>query len=226
MISKELLQQKLKEKTQRQALKETGGAPRAAGFHRHAYHRNFEGWTEVTIKRPDGRTYIDHIYTGRYYEPALTAGQRVGIRLLYLTLSLLGGILYAFMAFRDTFCNKAPYVVMFQSLTLLMMLWFFYTMFFYILTPGLMTIGDYNTIHKPVIRSALVNVLCMWATAAASLISFFLYFTYRPYMDLLCSLGFAAAGIMLSAIYLMEQNLEYKIVKNDTEPPEDGTEIE
>lgn len=226
MFSKESYREKVKEKARRQELRETGGMPRAAGFHRFAYHKNFEGWTEVKRVGLNGKVGIERVYTGKYYEPALEMRHRIELRLLYLLLIAGSTALYAFTATRTAYCNNAFYVGIFQGLTAVLMLWVIYVMLFYAFTPGKMTIGDYNTIHKPMYRSALSGALSMWTTGCMAVISFFVRIADRPYTDLLCALGFAASGTLLFFLYLIEHNLSYRVLKNETEAPADGSEIE
>lgn len=222
----ERMKQRVKEKSQQQAMRETGGMPTSASFHRRAYHRNFEGYTEIKRVNSAGKTVIDRIYTGKYYEPDLSPANRIKLRILYVLLFLGGTSLYLFAAFRPALCNTVLYVNLFQALSIPMLLWCIYLLIFYLPATGKLTIGSYNTLHKPLIRASCLTCLCMWATALTSVICYFLHFSTNDFLDLLCAAGFAISGALIFLIYYLEVNLNYTVSNSTEQIPEGGVEID
>ena len=214
------------ERAKRRELQYTGGTPESAPFHRQAYHRHFEGYTEVKRVDERGRTVIERIYTGKYYEPELAPHQRLTLRLFYLIFFLGSTALFLFCATRTALCNSAPYVNLFQALAVPLLLWCAYVLAFYIPSMGELTVGEYNSQHRPLIRASLMAAVCMWLTSAGALVCFMLCSGAGRGSNLLCAVGFAAAGALIFFIYLLESHLEYAVIGSETHPPEGGVEIE
>lgn len=214
------------ERAKRKELQYTGGTPETASFHRQAYHRHFEGYTEIKRLDERGRTVIERVYTGKYYEPELVPYRRITLRLFYMIFFLGGTALFLFCATRTALCNTAPYVNLFQALAVPMVLWCAYILVFYIPSLGKLTVGEYNSQHRPLIRAALLTSVCMWLTGVGSLMCVLLHLETGMGKDLLCVAGFALAGVLIFLIYLLESRLEYAVTNSEAPPPEDGVEIE
>ncbi len=210
----------------RQEMRETGGTPTSASFHRRAYHRNFQGYTEVKRLRPDGRTVIERVYTGHWYEPMLSMERRVRLRILYVLLFLCGAGVFGWAATRRAVCNTVLYVGLFQALAVAMAIWCLYVLVFYIPATGKLTIGEYDTLHKPLIRSAMACAVCLWAAAAAAVVCLVLDRAAAVGRDWLCPAGFALSGALFGLIWFLESRLEYAVLDNETPMPEDGVEID
>ena len=217
---------RMAERAKRKELQYTGGTPETASFHRQAYHRHFEGYTEVKRVDERGRTVIERVYTGKYYEPELAPHRRLTLRMFYVIFFLGGTALFLFCATRTVPCNTAPYVNLFQALAVPMLLWCAYVLVFYLPATGKLTIGEYNSLHKPLIRASTLTALCMWLAGAGALACFILHLETGTISDLLCAAGFAGGGAPMFLIGLMENHLEYAMAANEAKPPEDGIEIE
>lgn len=215
-----------RKKAFRDEMRQTGGTPESASFHRRAYHRNFQGYTEVKRVRPDGKAVIERVYTGHYFEPMLSKERRVRLRILYVLLFAGGMGVFGWSATRPAVCNTVLYVGAFQALAVAMALWCLYVLIFYIPAVGKLTVGEYDTLHKPLIRSSAACALCQGAAAVAALVCFFLNRDAASASDLLCMGGFVLGGMLFGLIWFLESHLEYAVLDNDTPMPEDGVEID
>lgn len=213
-------------RAKRKELQYTGGTPETASFHRQAYHRHFEGYAEVKRVDGRGRTVIERVYIGKYYEPKLAPHRRLTLRMFYIIFFLGGTALFLFCATRIAPCNTAPYVNLFQALAVPLLLWCAYVMVFYLPATGKLTIGEYNSLHKPLIRASALTALCMWLISAGTLICFVLCLDAEQGSNLLCAAGFAVAGALIFLIYVLENHLEYTVIGSETQPLEGGVEIE
>lgn len=207
-------------------LRRAGGTPEPAPFHSRAYHRNFEGYTEVKTLDARGRSVIRRVYAGKYYEPDLAPFRRVTLRIFYLLFFLGGTALFLFCATRALPCNSARYVFLFQAASIPLLLWCVYVLVFYMPSTGKLTIGEYKTQHTSLIRSTQLTAACMWASAAAALVCFFAAADGRVFGVLLCAGGFALSGGLIFLITLFERNLQYTVTSSLSVSPEDGVEIE
>ncbi len=217
---------KLAEYAKEKELRHTGGTPEPASFHSHAYHRYFEGYTEVKRVNEHGHQFIERTYTGKYYEPKLEPFRRLTLRLFYILFFIGGTVLFAFSATRTTPCNSALYVNLFQALSVPMLLWCAYVLVLYIPATGKLTIGEYRGQHKPLIQSSLIAAVSMWLTGLGALVCFFIHLNARDFTDLLCAAGFAVSGGLMFLIFIFERNLEYDVTNSDAQVPIDGVEIQ
>ena len=193
-----------------------------SGFHRSAYHRHFDGYKELKYTDPRGKTVIERTYIGDWYEPALSRENQIKMRILFVLLAVFGIAAFIYGALRTSPCNSALYVALFQAVAVPMLFWLVYVLIFYVSTMGRMTIGDYNSIHAPLIRSSLMVTICLWGSAAGSVVSCVLSGTFS---DLICALIFAAGGLMFFIINRFENMLHYHVLPNDTQAPEGSVEI-
>lgn len=223
---KESTKQRLRKRVQQEEIRSLGGTPEEASFHRRAYHRNFEGYTEVKQLNAQGKTVIQRIYTGKYYEPELDMKHRLTLRFFYLVFFISGTALFLYCSTRSFFCNTVIYVNLFQAICIPLLLWCIYVLAFYLPSTGKLTIGEYNTEHRSLLSAARLTACCMWCTAAAALLCGILNFRTQSLSMLLCVPGFAAAGLLIFLIYLFENMLKYTIIENDASAPPEGMEIE
>lgn len=217
---------RLSDKAKQAELRRTGGTPEAAPFHRPAYHRNFEGYTEVKRIDEHGRTVIQRIYTGKYYEPDLAPFRRITLRLFYILFFVGGTGLFLYCATRELICNTILYVNLFQAVAIPLLLWCIYVLIFYIPSTGKLTVGEYNTQHKPLINASRLASLCMWATAGMVVAAVVLHLDREPLRNLLCAAGYICSGAMMFLISWFESNLNYIVTSSSEEMPPDGVEIE
>lgn len=223
---KEKWKQRIRKKQFQQDLAETGGMPQSAAFHREAYHRHFQGYTEIKRSLTGKGSKIQRIYTGKYYEPVLNLLQQKQLRFVYLVFSVIGAGLYLFCTLQPTICNTVSYVVIFQATSVILLLWTAYLLCFYIPSTGKMTEGDYKALHFPLILASLLTSISMWLTGLAGILCFFLNRDRCAFPDFLCSIGFCAGGCFLFVLFFMEKRLIYRTVNNKTEGPDEGVEIE
>ena len=187
-----------------------------------SYRRNFEGYREVRFTDPMGKKVTQRTYVGEYYNPVLSYARQIELRVLYILLTVVCVGLFLFSAMRDAACNSAGYVALFQALSIAMMVWLIYVMIFYVISPGKMTIGDYNTIHKPLLTSTKLGCIFLWCCAGTCLLSCLLN---RSPADLVCCAALAVSGLSVFAINWFESRLVYEVLPNDAAAPEDSVEI-
>lgn len=220
------LKNRMSEKVKEAELRRSGGTPEQASFHRRAYHRNFEGYTEVRELNQYGRTVIRRVYTGKYYEPELEPFRRLTLRMFYLLFFAGGTALFLYGATRHLLCNRTLYVNLFQAVEIPMLLWCIYVLAFYIPSMGKLTAGEYDTQHGSLMRATRMAAVCMWLTAAAAVVCTLLHLDTEVLANLLCAAGFAASGALVFLIYLFESNLNYTVTNSTNSAPEEGVEID
>lgn len=202
------------------------GPRERASLTQRAYHRYFEGYTEVSELNERGKTVTRRVYTGKYYEPDLADYRRLSLRLVYVLCFVGGTALFLYCATRPLVCNTAPYVGLFQAAAIVLLLWCLSVLIFYLPATGKLTIGQYKSQHRALVNSSRAVAFSMWAAAAAALLCTALHMGDRPLLNLLCAAGFGASGLLLFVIFLFESHLRYTVTDSPDTAPEDGYEIE
>lgn len=214
----------LREKVQREERRHSGGFPETGIFHSRSYHREFEGYTEIRMLESNGKTVLKRIYTGKYYEPDLAYYRRITLRFFYVLFYAAGLALFLFTASRPNACNTASYVGIFQLLFVPAVLWISYVLIFYVPQPGKLTVGEYHTLHGPLIRASMVCACLLWICASAALVCLIMNRNSAGCGDFLCIGGFLLSGGFYYLIHWFESRLQYTVTGKTTEI-EDGVEI-
>lgn len=190
--------------------------------HSSAYHRFFEGYTE--LRGADGK--IVRIYTGAYYRPVLKAGEKLAVRALYVFLYIASAALYAVSALLDIPTNGLWYVTLPQACTLPMLFWLLTALFHYLPVKDRLEIAQYKRSSVPLKRSSLIGSVCAFAAAAAVLLAVLIDRQIRTASELLSSAMFFLSGACLFAINRMEEKIVYEYLDSTVDAPEGGVEID
>jgi hypothetical protein len=188
-----------------------------------AYHRFFEGYTEVTVPNPDGKgSKIQRIYTGNYYRQDLTKHQRILLRLLYVVLYLGAVYLFVSSATLPVSSNSTWYVVLTQVLTVPFLFWILIVFFSYLPASLDMTINDYRSASLALKKATLYSVVSTGMVALATLVFILLNRSDEPLLELLCAVKYLVAGLLLLALNRVEKKVNYLIIPSRNELPSEG----
>jgi hypothetical protein len=195
-------------------------------WHSRAYHRYFEGYSEVSVPRQNGKgTFIERIYTGNYYRQELSKGQRVVIRILYAVLFL--GIAYLFIssAIMPLTSNTTWYVVLPQAGSILFMAWVFIALCTYLPSGRALTIEGYRNSSLALKKATFAVAISLGLSAIVSL----LFMVFNPssqiMAELLCAARYLLGGLLALSMNRIENRLKYAITPSEHQPPENGAEI-
>lgn len=181
-------------------------------FQHKAYYKHFEGYTEKKVTDEKGRSRTIRVYEGKYYQQKLTPVQYAVLRIVYFLCMAAGVFLFwkGTIFTRDS--NYVPFIILAESVTGLMILWSFFVLLIYLMTPKKNDSGDYNAssisfckAHRNVIIGLLVII---GFTAGYDL----LHISRSSTDDLICILLFLFCGIMFFAVKWLEEHIEYIIV--------------
>ena len=195
-------------------------------WHSKAYHRFFEGYSEVTVPNPDGKgTRIQRIYTGNYYRQDLTKGQRILLRGLYVVLFLCIAYLFVSNAVLPLASNFTWYVVLTQVVSIPFLFWILIAFFSYLPAGGDTTIADYRSSSLSLQKAALGSAICLGITALATLIFILLHPTDQSPVGLLCAVKYIAGGLLALAMNRVEKKVNYLIIPSQNKIPGDGDKV-
>jgi hypothetical protein len=194
--------------------------------HSDAYHRFFEGYSELKVVDPSGRIRIRRIYTGVHYRPRLSRKQMVLLRLLYPPVFAAAVALFLVAALRGVPSNTLWYAALPQACTLPMLVWFLISFLSYLPIKEQLEIGEYNRSSVPLKRAALIGAVCALLSGVMALVSLFGE-GGSALLGELCTAGlFMLAAALLFLIGLTEARIPYDRIDSTTEIPAGGVEID
>ena len=182
------------------------------GWHSRYYRRQFDGWTEIPELGPDGRQHIRRVYTGEYYQAALSDSAWRLRKVWYGLLLAVSAVLYALGAVRGTEVNRMWYGSLPQAIGLF---GYIFSVWFYVLrltAPRKLTRREYREAAKNLRIGAMVVTVVM-AVAALCALGHSLLVHGGPEELIECGL-FLGAAVCSGGVWLMEQNTRYDWVSN------------
>ncbi len=192
-------------------------------WHSKAYHRFFEGYSEITVPNPDGKgTRIQRIYTGNYYRQDLTKGQRILLRGLYVLLFLCIVYLFGSSATLPLASNSTWYVVLSQVVSIPFLFWILIAFFSYLPAEGDLTINAYRNSSLALQRASLGSAISPGVVVLATLAFMALNPLDRSLVQLLCVVKYIAGGLLALLMNRAERKINYLIIPNQAKSPADG----
>jgi hypothetical protein len=189
-------------------------------WHSQAYHRFFEGYSEVSVPKPNRKGYtIQRVYTGDYYRQDLTGGQRLLVRGLYVALFLCIAYLFISTAVLPVTSNATWYVVLTQAVSIPFLFWILIVLFNYLLAWRDLTIYGYRSSSQALQKATLGASLGMGVVALAILVFMFSNLSNDPLLELLCAGKYLAAGLLALLMNRVEKKVHYLIVPSQNRPP-------
>ena len=195
------------------------------GWHSKAYHRHFEGYSEVETTNKKGKTVITRVYVGEYYRLDLPKNKRILLRLSYSGLILAIGALFFGAASRPVSANSTWYLALVQMLGLCMTGALAINLLSHCTAPRDMTIGDWRSSSQKLQRNAKYMALLMELTALLTALHLVLN-GEKWVQHLLCVGLYAVAGLLAVLLNRLEANAPYLKFPSTEPAPKDGTYID
>lgn len=199
------------------------GEPETGFRHSTRYHDFFSGYTERTVELPNGKKRIERVYTDPWIAPEAGETETRMMKALYWGLSLASVALYVFALTADTLSNRALYVAAPGLLSVVALILFASALVLYSIRGRRMTNYEYRSGRQSLLRRGIVASTLIALTGAGSLICFLLHTEDTGSLKSGLTL-FLSAGLIL-AVILLERNMKYRQIPNDTAMPEDGFSI-
>jgi archaellum biogenesis protein FlaJ (TadC family) len=210
----------------RSSLQEDAKQRKGGSSHSKAYHRHFEGYSEIIVPKRGGKgTSIQRIYTGDYFRQDLTNRQRILIRVLYVALFLCIAFLYTSSAILPLKINSTWYVVLPQAVTVPFLFWILIAFFSYLPAEPDMKIADYRSSSQYLLKAAMGSAICLGITALATLVFIMLNPSDESSRAMLCAGKYLLAGLLALVMYRIERMVSYLTIPNQHLPPDNSFEI-
>jgi archaellum biogenesis protein FlaJ (TadC family) len=210
----------------RDSLQKDGKQGKRGVWRSKAYHRFFEGYSEIVVPKPNGKgTRIQRIYTGNYYRQDLTKGQRILLRGLYVALFLCIAYLFVSNAVLPLASNSTWYVVVTQVVSIPFLFWILIAFFYYLPAERDMTIHTYRISSISLRRATLGSAISLGVLALATLVFMLLNPVDRSLVQFLCLAKYIAGGLLALSVNWIERKVNYLIVPSQNKPPTEAMDI-
>ena len=199
---------------------------RKTGFkHKRFYHRYFQGYTEVRVKKPNGRYHIERVYTAPWKQHDLTQSRWILLKVLYLALALLAAVCVVVSMAVDALSNYVWFVILPGVASFLAAFVLCAYALSYLTKPRKMTLGEYTGAVRGIRRAALVTLVCAGVTALAKIVSALWLGAFESGSEWKAILPMLLAAAGAAAVYFTEKRVKYLDIPNNTSKPINGEEI-
>ncbi|MCC8102827.1 MAG: hypothetical protein LIP11_11420 [Clostridiales bacterium] len=178
-----------------------------------SYHKYFEGYTEYTVKKDNGKNKIVRIYTGVYYTQHLDTARYLLVRLLYILLTALSFFLFFSGSMADVSYNYVWYVTLFQAFSIPCLFMLLILLIGYVFADRKMVIHNYNLYHKQLMNVAKYGSLFFAFAAAGMVINLLITQTFSAAV-LYPVAKFLIAALALLGIFQVESRITYDTLEN------------
>lgn len=193
-------------------------------FHRAAYHRHFEGYSEYEVVDAKGYTRIQRVYTGMYYTHPLEKKQRAFLKAALTALWMAAVALFVLGAMQSGAGNNEWYVNVWQVGDVVGLAWAFFGLFNYLTVPRKMTIGDWRSSSQKLKHGSVFAAVFLWITALMVLLDLILS-AANVGTHLLCVGGFLFSGFCMIAEWFLEDRIVYKQTASEETAPDYAARI-
>jgi hypothetical protein len=191
-----------------------------------AYHRFFEGYSEIKVDKPMGKgSKIKRIYTGNFFRQDLSKKKRFLAKAVHAILYLLAVGLFMLNAIFPLKSNTAWYTVLPAAMSILFLFWAAIALFSYIPAKKEMTIAEYRFSSLYLKKAALGSSICLSAAALSTIAFIMLNPCEQILQEIIYGMKYMAAGLLMMAVYRIEEKIQYLEVPSKNTSPENSVEI-
>lgn len=207
----------------RSSLQKDGKQSKRGTWHSKAYHRFFEGYSEISVPNSNGKgNRIQRIYTGNYYRQDLTKSQRILLRVLYVALFLCVAYLFVSSAILPLASNSTWYVVLPQVISIPFLFWIVISFFSYLPAERDMTINGYRSSSLALQKATLISAVSLGFSACSMLVFMLLNRSDVLSVELICAVKYFVGGLIALSLNRVEKKINYIIIPSQNKPPVDG----
>jgi len=182
-----------------------------SGSYRSRFYENyFEDHIVKTKPGKHNKLRFVRSYAGDYYVLKMSRIKQAGIRMLYAALFFLSVFLFILATSADVESNQNWFVVIAEMFNLLSLFWVLLTLVFYLTAKCNLTVGEYKSTSKTLIRSSLITMVSFVATAICKVIFLVFSPSERPLEILQTAMMLSVCGICFFIIYAIEKSLKYE----------------
>lgn len=196
-------------------------------YHSRSYHREFEGYAEREYLDKRGRTRIERIYVGQYYQLDSSDTGRRFLKITHMALWLCMLLFFLLGATVDSGSNRAWYVVVFEAVDIVLLFRLALKVLGMPGVPKRMEIRQYRRVTSELVLDTGITVVSFGITAVGCLLYLLTHLDSASVSDELWTMCFyVVCGFIAFFERYVEKKQKYIVIPNQTELTEDITIIE
>lgn len=211
----------VREQERRRKLEKNTAEP----WHSRSYQKEFEGFAERVVQTEKGRSKIERIYVGNYYELDASDSRRILLKWTHMVLAIAACVFFLMSAAAQVAANFVRLITFFQAveiLALACMLWLALKNLF---TRPRMIIRQYKGTSKAILNWSRVTAVTAAVNGILSLIFTFVRHDETFREGLLVVLWYILSSVLMCFAYSIENAQTYRVIRNDTPITDDMTVI-
>lgn len=176
-------------------------------FHRGAYHRYFEGFTETSIVMPNGKTRIERIYTGYLYTQNISDHLLKRHKILYSLAYIAYIAVLICCGTIQTSYNETWYVAFPVMLSLFSIIWYTPSLFTFLFSGRQLIARQ----HRSVVNLKNIAIICgiCFSIAAVSLIVYSVITLTVSYIQIISVLLYIGVATAFFTLYKTESKIDF-----------------
>jgi len=191
-----------------------------------AYHGFFEGYREVRIPKKNGKGYtIRRVYAMPWVRMNVPDGVWIRNKLIQAGLFALAVLLYLAGSLNQISANSSPLVAIPGLFGLLGMVLTLVALLRYLIRKRNMTLWEYRSGSRRIIRCSLPSAAMLLMTAAVVLFYVLMWHREELKPGIFSAASYALGGLSLLAMMWFEEKIPYTRVDHETEYMENGVDI-
>ena len=192
---------------------------------REAYHEYFQGYMEVVEQDKKGIERIKRVYVGDYYRAEMSDEEWKRNKFLYLVCWLSAVLLFVISACKNLPCNMTLYAGLTQSLTVLPLLVWSFTVGEYLLSGRNLTIGKFQAVHDAMVKRSMAGAFFLGLCTIAVLAGMIIQRDTEIGKGMGIIFGYLAGALLCFLTGILEKRRVYMRVENPVEVPKDSIMI-
>lgn len=197
----------------------------AEPWHSRSYQHEFEGFGERVVQTEKGRSKIERIYVGNYYELDAPDSQRILLKTTHMVFAVAACAFFLLSATKQTAANFVRLITFFQAveiLALARMLWLAVKNLF---TKPRMIIRQYKNTSRAILNWSRVTAVTAAINGVLSLIFTFIRYDETFKSGLLGVMWYMISAVLMYFDYEIEKQQTYRVIRNNTPITDDMTVI-
>lgn len=193
-----------------ESIEKYGVKKKRTGHIKNTYSRYFEGYTETVVLQKNKKTCVRRFYVGDYYRQALSDRQFMAVKAVYLLAFLLAAAVFLISGTRAAAVNRLMYIALLQAFCVFFLGWTGIALLDYVPAHRKLTIYEYKTFSKSLIRGTCGLFISAGLLSACSVLYILRYTGSTPEPDAMCVLGNLFVTLAAGTMNWMERKIVYE----------------
>lgn len=197
----------------------------AEPWHSRSYQKEFEGFGERVVQDEKGRSKIERIYVGNYYELDASSQRRILLKWTHMVFAVAACAFFLMSAVTQVAANFVRLITFFQAIEIIALVRMFWLALKNLFTKPRMIIRQYKNTSKAILNWTRVTAVTAAVNGILSLIFTFVHYDETFKAGLLGVLWYILSAVLMYFAYAIENRQIYRVIQNDIPITDDMTVI-